>query len=140
MCGPGVPRPGQDIVHWSHWPLRDRWPASLLAPLSVLAVVAAVHLSFASVLFDAIAFAALFLSLLKYFLPTRIRAESAGITVRFGLRSRAYGWAEFAGCREAADGLTLLLRAGAAGETREMFLPLPAQRADARQYVQSKIG
>jgi len=137
---------GRDVLRsdktlcWTHWPLRDRWPGSALVPLSILSVVAAVHVSFQSLLFDTLAFVALLASLLKYLLPTRITLWEGGVRVKFALRARSYAWGEFAGCRRVQDGLMLSARRRGRGGAEEAFLPVPPERDDVRRYVEGKLA
>ena len=140
MTAPTSASPTEDTALWTHWPMRDKWPASIAPPLSVAAVVVAVHVSFRSPLFDAVAFVLLCLSLLKYFAPTRMRADADGITVRFCLRSKRYAWEEFSACRDTRDGLMLSLRRSVSGESAEVFLPVPPGCDEAREYVRARIG
>ena len=133
------PRPTRAVA-WTWWPLRDRWPGSMLAPLAIAAAVAAVHLSFSSALFDALAFVLLCASLLKYLAPTACRADADGIAVTFLHRRRCYGWESFEGCRDVPDGLMLKLRTQGGGEPRECFLPVPAGCDEAKDYVRTRVG
>lgn len=129
-----------DCLAWSSWPLRDRWPLSLSAPASILGVVLVVHLSFGLALFDVIAFVALSLSLLRYLLPTQVRADAEGLTIRFCGGVRRHAWRDFAGCEVHPRGLVLRPRPPPLSEAAEVVVPVPPGRDDVTRYVRTKLG
>ena len=138
MGGLGALSGAEQSVEWVDWPLRDRWPVSLTAPASIVLCIAVVHLAFASPPLDAIAAVLLAASLRRYLLPVGVRAGAEGITVRFCLGRRDYAWSDFRGWRDVPHGLVLLLgRSGS--RLREVFLPVPTGRDDAKRYVQDKV-
>ena len=120
--------------------MRDRWPVSVGAPLSVAVLAVIVHLSFRSLLFDAVAFVLLSASLLKYLAPTHMRADAEGMTVQFLLHTRRYAWDQFRACRDMRDGLMLTMVRPEAQKPVEVLLPVPPGCEEAREYVRARIG
>jgi hypothetical protein len=126
-------------VLWTHWPLRDRWPRSLGAPLAILGIVAVVHASFRSIPLDAVAFVLLCLSLLQYLFPMRFQADDEGITVHRTLGTKRYAWDRFCDRRDSPEGLVLTIRNGEPGHRRDLLLPVPPGRDDVKEYVRARI-
>jgi len=124
---------------WTYWPLRDRWPRSLGAPLAILGTVAVVHASFRSLPLDAVAFVLLCLSLLQYLLPMRFRADDEGITAHRTRGTKHYAWDRFCDHRDSPEGLILAIRDGESGHKRDLLLPVQPGRDDAKEYVRARI-
>jgi hypothetical protein len=129
-------RPPDGSLSWTSWPLRDQWPRSLAAPAAIVALTAAVHVSWRSAVFDAIAFALLCLSLVRYLLPVRFRADRDGFCARSLLSTERHTWGEFRGCRETRCGLALIGR----DQRAEFAFPVPPARSDVVEYVRARIG
>ena len=118
---------------WRCWPARDRPVAGVLACVLILLLAGAVLLATGDWMWGALAFIAMFMALIGFFLPPDVALSGTKIILREPLRVRAMRWDAIQLCKDGGDAL-LLIQHGAR-RSRQMRLVVPLGRG---QFTQAR--
>lgn len=109
---------------WRCWPARDRPFAGVLACVLILLLAGAVLLATGDWMWGALAFIAMFMALIGFFLPTDVALSDTKIIVREPLRVRSMQWDLIQKCKDGGDALLLIQHRARRSRQTRLIVPL----------------